>query len=209
MNELGLLAGPLGACWLMLSLLILERMLFFASLGRAMMRHLQPLLIAAHTGAWAILIEQCGVRRGLPAAGLRLLLAHRVQTPAGGAAIGRWRDEQRHRLHAHAEWLTRLAVASMLLGLGVMQGSTEIVQPWAIQAESGSLAMPIENFWPTLLAAAMGLIIPITALLAGCGFRLWIDAYLTTLEALLNQIHLDGHSTCGSAVIPPPDHEAR
>jgi biopolymer transport protein ExbB/TolQ len=208
LESMGPLAGPLGACWLVLSLVLLERMLFFASLGRAMTRHLQPLLVAARTGAWGALIERCGARRGLPAAGLRLSLAYRARTPARAEALGRWRDEQRLRLHAHANWLTLLAVATLLLGLlGVALGPLETVQPWAIHAGPGSLAMPVVDLWPPLLVAAMGLTIALTALLAGHGFRVWADAYLTTLELLLNQVRLDGHSTSGSAVIPLPDDE--
>ncbi len=203
LESMGPLAGPLGVCWLVLSLLLLERMLFFASLGRAMTRHLQPLLVAARTGAWATLIEHCGARRGLPADGLRLLLAHRARTLERAVALGRWRDEQRLRLHAHAKWLTRLAVASLLLGLsGVALGPVGIVQPWAIHAG-------VEDLQPTLLAPLMGLTIAVTALLAGHGFRVWADAYLTTLEQLLNQARIDGRSVSGSAVIPLPDDETR
>ena len=210
LESMGPLAGPLGACWLVLALLILERMLFFASLGRAMTRHLQPLLVAARTGAWTTLIEQCGARCGLPADGLRLLLAHRARTLGRAAALGRWRDEQRLRLHAHAKWLTRLAVASLLLGLtGAVLGPLETVQPWAIHAGPGSLAMPVEDLRSTLLVAALGLVIAVIGLLAGQGFRIWADAYLTTLEQLLNQVRIDGYSASGSAVIPLPDDETR
>lgn len=205
---MGSLVGPFGACWLVLSLVLLERMLFFASLGRAMTRHLQPLLVAARTGAWGALIERCGARRGLPAAGLRLSLAYRARTPARAEALGRWRDEQRLRLHVHAEWLTRLAVASLLLGLlGVALGPVGTVQPWAIHAGPGSLAMPVEDLRLTLLAAAMGLTIAVTALLAGHGFRVWADAYLTTLEQLLNQVRIDDQSASGHADIPLLDDE--
>lgn len=192
LEQVGPLAGPLGVCSLLTLLLILERMLFFANLGRSMVRHLRPLLVATQTGRWATLIEQCDARRGLPAAGLRLLLKHRTQPRRlREEVVGLWLSEQRRQLHAYIKWLMLLAAVSPLLGLlGTVLGMIEAFQSLVVHAGPVHPAVLAGGLRQAMLTTAVGLIIAVPALVAGHGFRIWADAYLATLEHLLNQVHL-------------------
>jgi biopolymer transport protein ExbB len=117
-QQIGPLAGPLGACSLLTLMLILERLLFFASLGRTLVKRLRPLLTAARNGYWLAAIEQCQGQRGLPAQGLQLLATHRARPRVQREDIlSLWLGEQHRKLHAHLKWLVLLAVVSPLLGL--------------------------------------------------------------------------------------------
>lgn len=192
LEQLGPLAGPLGVCSLLTLALILERMLFFASLGRSMVRHLRPLLAAARTGQWAALAEQCEARWGLPAEGLRLLLAHRAR-PRGlrEEMVGLWLGERRRELHARVRWLMLLAAVSPLLGLlGTVLGMIEAFQALVAHAWPVQPAVIAGGLRQAMLTTVVGLIVAVPALVAGHGFRIWADAYLATLEHLLNQFHL-------------------
>lgn len=214
LEQIGPLTGPLGACSLLTLLLILERMLFFASLGWSMVRHLRPLLTAAQTGCWATLIEQCGVRRSLPTGGLRLLLRHRGRPRALREEIlSLWLGEQQRKLHAHLKWLVLLAVISPLLGLlGTVLGMIEAFR--ALAAHSGPVhpALLANGLQQAMLTTAAGLIIAVPALIASHGFRIWADAYLALLADLLNraQLALDGVSTdpVSPAAADVPNHAA-
>jgi biopolymer transport protein ExbB len=213
-EQIGPLAGPLGACSVLTLMLIVERLLFFATLGRMMMKRPRPLLNAVQKGDWLAVIEQCQGQRGLAAQGLQLLLAHRVQPRLHREEIlSLWLGEQQRALHAHLKWLVLLAVVSPLLGLlGTVLGMIDAFG--ALAAHSGPVhpALLAKGLQQAMLTTAVGLIIAVPALIASHGFRIWADAYLVLLEDALNraQLALDGvnPATPAVATADPPDRAA-
>ena len=197
-EQIGPLAGPLGLCSVLTLMLILERLLFFVALGRTLVQRLRPLLTAVHSERWSTVIEQCRKRRGLPAQGLQLLLAHRARPRDQREDIlSLWLGEQQRKLHAHLKWLVLLAVVSPLLGLlGTVLGMIEAFGDLAAHVGSVRPAVLANGLQQAMLTTAMGLIIAVPALIASHGFRIWADAYLALLEDLLNraQLALDGVS---------------
>lgn len=197
-QQIGPLAGPLGLCSVLTLMLILERLLFFSRLGRTLVSRLRPLLNADHSGRWSVVLEQCRGRRGLPAQGLQLLLAHRGRPRVQREEIlSLWLGEQQRKLHAHLKWLVLLAVISPLLGLlGTVLGMIEAFRALAAHVGPVHPAVLATGLQQAMLTTAVGLIIAVPALIASHGFRIWADAYLALLEDLLNraQLALDGVS---------------
>lgn len=206
-EQVGPLAGPLGLCSVLTLMLILERLLFFVALGRTLVQRLRPLLTAVHSERWSTVIEQCRKRRGLPAQGLQLLLAHRARPRDQREDIlSLWLGEQQRKLHAHLKWLVLLAVVSPLLGLlGTVLGMIEAFGDLAAHVGSVRPAVLANGLQQAMLTTAVGLIIAVPALIASHGFRIWADAYLALLEDLLNraQLALDGVSDEPAAADAP------
>ena len=211
-QQIGPLAGPLAACSLLTLMLILERLLFFASLGRTLVKRLRPLLTAARNGYWSAAIEQCQGQRGLPAQGLQLLATHRARPRAQREDIlSLWLGEQQRQLHAHLKWLVLLAVVSPLLGLlGTVLGMIQAFGALAAHVGPVHPAVLATGLQQAMLTTAVGLIIAVPALIASHGFRIWADAYLALLEDLLNraQLALDGVSDAPTAPDADPSDAA-
>lgn len=213
-EQVGPLAGPLGACSVLTLMLIVERLLFFATLGRMMMKRLRLLLNAVQNGDWLALIEQSPARRGLPAQGLQLLATHRARPRTLREEIlSLWLGEQQRKLNAHLKWLMLLAAVSTLLGLlGTVLGMIEAFRDLATHSGPVHPALLANGLQQAMLTTAAGLINAVPALIASHGFRIWADAYLTLLEDVLNraQLALDGVRTdpASPAAAGAPDRAA-
>ncbi len=191
-DSLGPIAWPLASFSALALGLVIERLAFFIGLDRLTDVERRNILALASSGHWPELRDYLDTLSGMVANGLRLLLSHKEYPHDRVEYVAAlWLTEQRRKLQAHLRWLGLLAVASPLLGLlGTVLGMITAFQDLAAHTGPVSPSVLANGLQQAMLTTAFGLIIAIPALIAGHAFRIWADAYLASMEYLLNRVHL-------------------
>ena len=189
-NSFGPIAYPLLICSFLGLLLIIERLIYFAtwkSGGSA-----QQALVLARSINLGVNDQTALTNKNRLVNGTLILLRHCEQAREFREEIvSHWLAQERNQLFKHLGWLTLLAVISPMLGLlGTVMGIIKVFTAIASHKGPVSPALLADGLGQAMLTTAAGLSIAIPVLITLHGLRIWANSQLTILVETLNEVNL-------------------